>query len=633
MPWNDGLTGSTLAIASYAGTPLHVLAGPGTGKTFSLMRRVARYIEAGTSPSRILAVTFTRIAANDLLINLHQLGVEGCDEVRSMTLHALCFHILSRNEVLLITGRTPRPLLKHEISCLLYDLPIRYGVKREKQKLLDSFTAAWARLQTDEPGWPASQLERDFQNDLLAWLRFHKAILIGELVPLTLSYIKNNPTCPERTLFDVVLADEYQDLNRSEQKIIDLLASSSNLTVVGDDDQSIYQFMKFAHPEGIIDFPLEHANSMQKTLDECLRCPTLVVEMADTLIHHNTNRSQRDLRPRAGNPRGQVNIVQWNDLEAEAAGVCTYVCHLIDNLQITEKDILVLCPRRLLGYKIRDSIRNAGKRVRSCFSEDALDRDRAKRQFILLNLLAYPNDLPALRSWLGIGVQNKRTRAYNRLREYCDRSALSPFDALAHLSQGNVDLPYVSTLVDRWNELQRELDVLNGMTPQEVIDTLFPEGEDDLDELRLLSATAFSTNNNIPHIFEFIKAQIAHPELPEVEDSVRVMSLHKSKGLTAKAVIVTGCIEGWLPQIDQDLSRTQQDRQLEEARRLFFVALTRTTNVLLICNSLYIDYRTASRTGAKYSRAGSQAKTLASRFIQELGRTSPDPISGEDFLR
>lgn len=632
MPWNDGLEGKALAIASYDGSPLHVLAGPGTGKTYSLMRRVARFIETGSDPSKILAVTFTRVAANDLLVNLHQLGVDGCEQVKATTLHAYCFEVLNRNAVLLATGRVPRPLLKHEISVLLEDISDRFGSKKDRQQMLSAFSAAWARLQTDQPGWPTSQTERDFQNELISWLRFHRAVLIGELVPLTLSYIRNNPACPERNQFEIVLADEYQDLNKSEQALIDLISANSKLTVVGDDDQSIYQFMKFAHPEGIIDFPRLHPHAAEESLEECRRCPTLVVEMADSLIHHNRIRSPRNLRPRPVNPRGDVSIVQWGDIDAEAAGVSSYVCDLIDRRGIAEKDILVLCPRRLLGYKIRDSIRDATKRVRSCFTEDALDGTRAKRQFVLLNLLAHSDDLPAFRFWLGIDSQSRRSSAYGRLRAFCDRNTVSPIDALRDISEGNNRIPYTDGLVKRYSELQTELNALRTKTPTEIVDALFPQTDEETQELRALSELALNTGATIERLFEYIRSQIAHPELPQVEDSVRIMSLHKSKGLTARAVIVAGCIEGWLPQIDEELSTAQQHRQLEEARRLFYVALTRTTEILVVSSALFIDYRTAQRTGAQFRRAGRRARTMTSRFVGELGQTAPPPILGQELL-
>src|SRR5271170_3940516 len=111
MAWDTGLHGVHLAIARYPGTPLRVVAGPGTGKTFALMRRVARLLEEGVQPERILAVSFTRTAANDLVEKLAQLGVSGSHLVGAKTLHSLSFSLLNRTAVFQANGRRPRPLM------------------------------------------------------------------------------------------------------------------------------------------------------------------------------------------------------------------------------------------------------------------------------------------------------------------------------------------------------------------------------------------------------------------------------------------------------------------------------------------------------------------------------------------
>jgi len=95
MAWNTGLQGPHLNIAAYPGTPLRVVAGPGTGKTYALMRRVARLLEQGAQANRILAVTFTRTAANDLVEKLAALGVPDADLVAAKTLHSLSFGLLN----------------------------------------------------------------------------------------------------------------------------------------------------------------------------------------------------------------------------------------------------------------------------------------------------------------------------------------------------------------------------------------------------------------------------------------------------------------------------------------------------------------------------------------------------------
>jgi superfamily I DNA/RNA helicase len=98
MLWNKDIEGQTLDVARHTGNPIRVLAGPGTGKSFALKRRVTRLLEEGVTPERILAVTFTRMAAKDLVSDLVSLGVPGCEEVRAGTLHGLCFSILNREQ-------------------------------------------------------------------------------------------------------------------------------------------------------------------------------------------------------------------------------------------------------------------------------------------------------------------------------------------------------------------------------------------------------------------------------------------------------------------------------------------------------------------------------------------------------
>ena len=100
MPWNDDLEGPVLEIASSNESPLRVVAGPGTGKSFALMRRVARLIEKGVPPERILLVTFTRVSARDLERELNLLDYPAVRYVRKGTLHSLCFSILTESNVL-----------------------------------------------------------------------------------------------------------------------------------------------------------------------------------------------------------------------------------------------------------------------------------------------------------------------------------------------------------------------------------------------------------------------------------------------------------------------------------------------------------------------------------------------------
>lgn len=285
--WDHDLEPPHLNIAAYPSSPLRVLAGPGTGKTFALMRRISRLLEKGENPKDILLVTFTRMAAKELMRKVSELGVAGADEVMATTLHSFSFSMLQREQVIEATGRTPRPLINHrskfEMEPMLHDLKYQgLGGIRDLRKNVRAYESTWAKLQRDEPGWTQTDQEKEFEQKLLSWLKFHRSMLIGELIPIAVQYLRYNPASPYRMKFKHVIVDEYQDLNKAEQVLIDLLAEGANLTIAGDDDQSIYGF-KYAHPDGIITFDSSHPNTHDELLVECRRCPKRVVQVAKEL--------------------------------------------------------------------------------------------------------------------------------------------------------------------------------------------------------------------------------------------------------------------------------------------------------------------------------------------------------------
>jgi ATP-dependent DNA helicase UvrD/PcrA len=120
--WDHGLEGPALEIAGSDRFRIRILAGPGTGKTFALKCRVARLLQTGVPPKRIFVCTFTRTAAKDLQKALSELDVPGVDDVRAQTLHGFCYQLLSRTEVLGLTGRVPRTLLGFEERFLYEEL-------------------------------------------------------------------------------------------------------------------------------------------------------------------------------------------------------------------------------------------------------------------------------------------------------------------------------------------------------------------------------------------------------------------------------------------------------------------------------------------------------------------------------
>jgi len=358
------------------------------------------------------------------------------------------------------------------------------------------------------------------------------------------------------------------------------------------------------------------------------------VSIADHLIRHNhAGIGIPRLQPRPGNSAGEVYIVQWLGIAEEAQGLAAYVHTLVRTGRFAPGEILILTPRRLLGYGIRDRIAESGVAVHSFYHEEALEGDAAQRAFALLSLLVDFDDRVALRWWLGEGSPSSRKNAYQRLRQHCENSGASPKMALEALAQGTLTLPAVGPLVEKYRELKDVLAGLAGQTLTQLVDALLPADNDECNVLREVATLAIPQLASVDDLFDRIKTHITQPEMPEEGEYVRVMSLHKSKGLTSKVVIVAGCTEGLIPFRDDEQTHAEQDAVLREQRRLFYVAITRCTEVLVLSSAARIQRQLAWKIGAKLQPGRSATgNTIASQFLDELGPTAPAPQRGDQWV-
>ncbi len=640
MPWNDGLDPNSPAfrIADDFSLCICVVAGPGTGKSFALKRRVARLLEEGAVPRRILPVTFTNVAAEDLQREMMRIAVPGCEEIRGSTLHALGLKILSLQSVLKATGRIARPLNRFELQPLLYDLGGIFGNKRDREKRIRAYEAAWARLQHEEPGCAADPHDQHFEQTLLDWLRFHKGMLIGEIIPQLYQYLRDNPAAPERSLYDHILVDEYQDLNRAEQAVVELLRGTAYICIVGDDDQSLYSF-KFAHPAGIRTFSKSHANTAVHEMLECRRCPERVVTMANALISNNRDREPRQLTSFAANGAGEVEIIQFPNLAHEASGIAQFIHNQIDSHGRRPEDVLVLAQRRSIGNPIHDALVSKGVPSKCYYHEGELESLAAQERMALFKLFIDPQDRIALRWLLGFGGDDFRAVAYTRVRTYCEQAGITPWEAMCRLESGALQIPHTGHLVTRFREIIAELGDLrgNGDVPG-LARSWLPANIEGVDALRALVVELAATAATPDELLSSLTRAISTPEIPPDVTQVRIMSLHKSKGLSSPVVVIAGCIEGLLPAApDENMTPDEQQADLEEQRRLFYVGLTRVksdpkTNrpgALLLTYSRTMTLADVKQSGITPARVSyGDAFVNASRFIRELGPASPLPRAG-----
>ena len=155
-----------------------------------MKRRVARLLEEQIPPDKVLAVTFTRVAAEDLHRELQKLDVPGCEDLEGQTLHSLAMRILSRQHVLKSVGRTPRPLNDFEQKAMYSDIGRANGGITACKDLVQAYEGAWAQSQGDQPGFPKTAAEKEFQKELIDWHLFHESMLIGEVIPYLVRYLK-----------------------------------------------------------------------------------------------------------------------------------------------------------------------------------------------------------------------------------------------------------------------------------------------------------------------------------------------------------------------------------------------------------------------------------------------------------
>ena len=637
MVWNEGLTGSALDIAQTTSKRLRVMAGPGTGKSYALRHRIERLIERGQDPSRIWAVTFTRNAADSLSKDIASLKIIGCERIRICTLHAYCFSLLVDHVA--YTGRTPRIVTKTSSKCspfehdvLIHDLIYENPEFNDGMKCINrikELEAGWANMNLGMADDPINML---LENRLSAWLGFHNAMLMNELIPEALRFLRSDQTFDALVAFDHVIVDEYQDLNEAEQEIIDLVSENGSLAIVGDVNQSIYSFRQ-AHWQGMEKFQNKYPDTYDVSLVLCRRNPTRVVKMANSLIANNhPPNTPPSLQSHTKNPDGEIHTVRWSTIDEEAEGIAKYVKHLTDNRGYKSKDILIMVPRKILGHRIQRIMNEQNISVN--FEQDTLAKGAAQRAFALLTLLGDSKDRVALRWWLGQNNSEHLSDSYQKLREYCQASGKSPRTALEDMMHNRIDLPGALPLLASFKNLVEEITRLSNMSLRDLVDDLLPEGNDDCAVLRDITERALVGKKNIRQVCQTVTADI-HQSKDSDSSSVRVMTMHKAKGLTSKVVIVACCCNELIPFRKNGLNEDQHTTEIREQRRLFYVAITRCTEILTLSYfatiseneraDLYMSSRELDQSTQRFN-------VEPSPLIDELGPAAPTVIEGTEWL-
>lgn len=589
-PWLEGIEGEYLPrlILSDANV-IRVVAGPGSGKTTGLKRRIQRLLERDSvEPSRIYVGTFTRAIAQELTDELGDHVVRG---VRVSTLHSLAYELLRSHPPAQI-GHNLRFLLEFEEASMLYDIGLetRDGLTMpERRTKLRRLQAAWSERR--------ALGDAAFEGAVDRWLRSHEALLIGEVVPLALRGLESGDIPSAQ--YDHVVVDEYQDLTAAEQRMVELIWSGDgSLVVAGDDDQSIYSF-RFNHPGGITEFSERWAVE-DIPLPENRRSGHDIVALANTLMAEGGS-SKPAMIPTRDTP-GSVTLLHWATADSEVDGLADY-------LRGQSDDYLVLVPRRFIGHRLVDVI---GDDASTSFYQEVLEHQVVQERFALASILADASDRVATRAWLGfVGNRPEQAAERNAVAYASARgSGLAADSLLRAVATNKADVSGKGR--DNLRARAKSYCEAHDSQPTEpggVLDFVFDPAcamtiadeekrkwaAADLGLLRdagraLLEEMPGRSLNDIVTRLRYriaTRAPLGEPS----RTRIRIMTLHSAKGLQADRTVLAGMADEIVPgPPDDDVSA--EERRQGEQRRLVYVAATRARQELLISwprSVLYAD--------------------------------------------
>jgi len=351
------------------------------------------------------------------------------------------------------------------------------------------------------------------------------------------------------------------------------------------------------------------------------------LSIANHLIKQNPDRLREDLAPLPEKEDdGEVEIVQWNTRRNETIGIAKKIQKLISTGKIPDDEtILVLVPRNDFAHFLMKELQNLGVEDAKIHAKPKWGNE-FRESFTIITLLQNPEDLVALRCWLGLGDSSWRKKEYARLRMACEEHGKKPGEILDDLTV--CQSLKIMKLRSRWEELQAILSTLVDLDEEELLDTLLPltgptkEFGEIIRKLRDEDIKDKTINEL------FIQSMLAKAD-EDIDTRINIMTSHRAKGLTCHTVIICGVVNGILPKNPYP-TNLEEEKELQESRRLLFVAITRAKHRVVLSS-----FRKVTKGENEQLKLGLQGdsyylNTRASRFLSELGPDTPETIQGDD---
>lgn len=592
-----------------------ILAGAGSGKTRVLTYRMAHMIEdLGIYPYKILAITFTNKAAKEMKYRVKKLVGDKAEDMWISTFHSTCVRIL-RREI---------EHLGYKKNFTIYDSSDQKTLITECMKSLDindkdinprevmgKISRAKDKMQGPESF--KREFESNFRENKIAdvYLMYQKklkennAMDFDDLISKTVELFKKNSDILEfyQRKFQYIMVDEYQDTNGAQYELVKLLAAKyKNLCVVGDDDQCIYMW-RGADVSNILDFEKDYPNAKVIKLEQNYRSKDNILQAANTVIKNNANRKSKVLRTEQESG-DKIKIYRAFDDKSEG----DFVSKVIADLKLKEKrkydDFAILYRTNAQSRIFEESLRRRGIAYKIVGGTKFYDRKEIKDILCYLKVILNPQDDISLKRIINVPKRSIGNATVTKVQDFVDEYGLNLWDGL--VEAGNIPTltsRNTSTLSKFTELMDNFIDLSETIPVSQLIETILEdtgymhelenskeiEDKSRIENLKELVSDAVdfektSEDKSLSAYLEKVSLVQDTDKLEEEEEgegSVVLMTVHSAKGLEFPIVFMVGMEDGLFP----SLSDLQSESQMEEARRLCYVAITRAKEKLYITSA------------------------------------------------
>lgn len=617
-----------LRAVKHESGPLLILAGAGSGKTKTLTHRIAYLVsQKNIWPSHILAVTFTNKAAKEMRQRLAVLLHENPDDRQFMpwmgTFHSICVRILRMDGTAL--GLDKRFVIydtDDQLSLIKQIMKAQGLTDRDIKPRSVLFAISHAKNDMIDPEAYVASVSSPVQQRIGALfqayekaLRQAAALDFDDLLLKVVELFKTHPDIRQKwqQQFQHILIDEYQDTNTVQYTLIKLLIGPEhNLSVVGDDAQSIYSF-RGADYTNILNFERDFPGAVVIKLEQNYRSTGSILHLANSLIQHNVNRTDKNLWTNSGDG-AEPQLWQLYS-EAEEAQVIANEIRRQLSVGRSPDDVAVLYRTNAQSYAIERALRQNYLPYKIVGGLRFLDRAVVKDVLAYLRLLYQPSDRMSFSRIVNVPKRGIGAVSVAKFLAWNDEQGTPIIDGLLAVNEAQGLTPRAKHSLHELGTLLSSLQKSIDEAPADVIEKIIDQtgygmfindgsvqSEERMENLGVLVAEA-KAYVDVPTFLEEMALMSASDD--QAQEQITLMTLHAAKGLEFPVVFLTGLEEGILPHSRVFDGGKAED--VEEERRLCYVGITRARQELFItCAS--------SRT-----QFGQIAYNLPSRFLDEMG--------------